>query len=59
MKSMICLALGLRGAKEMMPMLMQEARRMSLHYPNELLYQGPVIGAMELGARYYGTERRI
>lgn len=58
MKSMICLVLGIRGAKEMLPMLMQEAKRMSVHFPQEQLYQGPVIGAMELGARYYGTDRR-
>ncbi|MCQ2509166.1 MAG: hypothetical protein MJ116_01695 [Lachnospiraceae bacterium] len=57
MKSMVCVALGIRGAKEMLPMLMQEAKRMSVHFPQEQFYQGAVIGVMELGARYYGTER--
>lgn len=59
MKSMICLALGILGQKEMLPMLMQEAKRMSVHFPQESFYQGAVIGAMELGARTYGTPRLI
>lgn len=58
MKSMLCILLGIRGDKEMLPMLMQEAKRLSVHFPQEKFYQGPVIAAMELGARYYGTDRR-
>lgn len=59
MKSMICLAIGLRGVKEMLPMLMQEAKRMSVKFPEEQLYQGPVIAVMEMGARFYGMDRLI
>ncbi|MCQ2501275.1 MAG: hypothetical protein MJ117_08020, partial [Lachnospiraceae bacterium] len=55
MKSCLCLCMGIRGSKEMLPMLMQEAKRMSVNFPQEGLYQGPVIAVMELGARVFGT----
>ncbi len=59
MKSMICIAIGIRGRKEMIPMLIEEAKRMSAAFPREKFYQGPVIGVMELGHREFGTDRRL
>lgn len=57
MKSCLCLVMGIRGSKEMLPMLMQEAKRMSVAFPQEAFFQGPVIAVMELGARCFGTDR--
>ncbi|MGN1113124.1 MAG: hypothetical protein ACI4RP_07965 [Acutalibacteraceae bacterium] len=53
MKSMLCLVLGVRGEKELVPFLINEAKRMERDYPEESFDQGPAIAVEELAVRFY------
>lgn len=48
MKSMMCLVLGIRGNKDMIPFLVNEGERMESEYPNEMFDQGPAIAVQHL-----------
>ncbi|MDD6311289.1 MAG: hypothetical protein PUB09_05070 [Firmicutes bacterium] len=48
MKSMMCLVLGVRGNKDMIPFLIGEAERLESTYANEMFEQGPVIAVQHL-----------
>lgn len=52
LKSMFCLVLGFRGDVEIIPFLMEQARRMEKEYPNEYYDQGSTLAVQELAARY-------
>lgn len=52
LKSLLCLVLGFRGRVEMIPFLMEEARRFESRYPDETYDQGPALAVQELAARY-------
>jgi len=49
---MLCLVLGLRGDKSMIPFLIEEAKRMENDYPDETYDQGPTLAVHELANRY-------
>lgn len=44
----MCLVLGFRGDRSMIPFLITEARRMEKEYPNEAYDQGAALAVREL-----------
>ena len=53
LKSMFCLVLGFRGDVDMIPFLMEEAKRLEREYPMESYDQGPVLAIQELTVRFF------
>lgn len=52
LKSMFCLILGFRGDKELIPFLINEAKRFERLYPDETFDQGPTLAVQELACRF-------
>ena len=48
MKSMLCVALGVRGKAEYIPFLISECKRFLAEYPDESFDQGPYLAVKEL-----------
>lgn len=55
LKSLLCLVLGFKGDKDVIPMLMQEVERFEKSYPNESYEQGPLLALKEALVRFYSN----
>ncbi|MBP3889567.1 MAG: hypothetical protein J6F30_18250 [Cellulosilyticum sp.] len=53
LKSMLCLVLGFRGDKSLIPMMMKETERFERYYPEESYEQAPLLAIQELAVRFY------
>ena len=55
LKSLVCLVLGFKGDKDVIPMLMQEVERFEKSYPSESYEQGPLLALKEALVRFYSN----
>ena len=52
-KSLVCLTLGLRGAEDTIPWMLDRFFEMKKLYPGEAYDQGPLLALHELNRRFY------
>ena len=54
-QSLVCLILGLRGAEDTIPWMLDRLFEMKKLYPGETYDQGPLLALHELNSRFYKT----
>jgi hypothetical protein len=54
-RSILCLILGFRGDKDIIPWMMERFFEMKKHYPGETYDQGPLLALHELNIRFYSA----